>query len=188
MTSVLTLEQGARLVKLARSSIARQLGVFVPGNQEELDDPLLRQACGCFVTLKRSGRLRGCIGNLEPAGPLAEAVAHNAVSAALHDYRFQPLTAEELDKIHIDVSVLTSAVPLEYRDAADLLTKLCPGRDGVILQMGDRRATFLPQVWEQLPNPEHFLEHLCLKAGLEKTAWRTNHPQIFVYQAVSFAE
>ncbi len=95
---------------------------------------------------------------------------------------------DELDEIHIDISILGPAVLLEYSDADDLLAKLHPGIDGVILSAGNTRATFLPQVWQQLPRSEDFLGHLCRKAGLSDTAWRDSHPVIRIYRVQSFEE
>lgn len=187
MTMELTMDHGVRLLQLARETIGRRLGV-AGVNEAGLGDEALRQSVGTFVTLKSEGQLRGCIGNLEAVETLVESVARNALSAAFHDHRFPPLTAEEWPHIHIDISVLTPAGKLEYRDADELVERLRPGIDGVILQVGAARATFLPQVWEQLPDPALFLDHLCLKAGLPKEAWRADRPAIFLYQVRSFSE
>lgn len=184
----LTPQQGERLLRLARQTIARRLGIDGGPNRVMIDDESLQQRCGCFVTLKLAGQLRGCIGNLEPVGPLAESVMRNAESAAFHDHRFAPLTPEELARVDIDISILTPAIRLEYQDGDDLCRQLRPGIDGVILQAGGARATFLPQVWEQLPDPADFLDHLCLKAGLPKSAWRGDRPEISIYQVHSFSE
>ncbi len=184
----LTKQHGAWLLTVARETIARRLGAGSGPDRVLLDDEALRQRCGCFVTLKLAGQLRGCIGNLEPVGPLVEAVMRNAESAAFHDHRFAPLTADELPRIRLEISVLTPAVRLEYRDGADLRRRLRPGIDGVILQDDGARATFLPQVWEQLPDPVDFLDHLCLKAGLPKSAWRGGGLGISIYEVRSFSE
>jgi AmmeMemoRadiSam system protein A len=188
MMKELTPEHGTRLLRLARATIARRLGADSRSDREQLDDEALQQCCGTFVTLKLAGQLRGCIGNLEPAGPLVDSVVHNAESAAFHDHRFAPLTLDELSRVRLDISILTPAVKLAYQDSADLLYRLRPGIDGVILQVGGNRATFLPQVWEQLPDSAEFLGHLCLKAGLPKTAWRHGKPEIFIYQVQCFSE
>jgi len=184
----LTPQQGARLLRVARETIARRLGVGRGPDLEQVDDEALQQRCGCFVTLKLGGQLRGCIGNLEPVGPLVESVMRNAESAAFHDHRFAPLTADELPRISLDISILTPAVRLEYRDGDDLCRRLRPGIDGVILRDDGARATFLPQVWEQLPDPADFLDHLCLKAGLPKSAWRDGRLEISIYEVRSFSE
>jgi AmmeMemoRadiSam system protein A len=186
MDDMLTAEQGAFLLRLARLAIAEKLG-----GQEKIpvaEDAALQRESGTFVTLKIAGQLRGCIGNLEPAGSIIDGIHRNALNAAFHDYRFSPLSQEERDQVHIDISILTPASPLLYSDAADLLQKIRPGIDGIILSHGSARATFLPQVWEQLPQPEQFLGHLCLKAGLPEQAWRDSHPEILVYRVQCFAE
>ena len=103
----------------------------------------------------------------------------NAINAAFHDPRISPLTAQELDKVDIEVSILTEPKPLAYRDSADLLEKLCVNEDGVIIRKGTKSATFLPQVWEQPPRPEDFLSHLCRKAGLPYDTWKKNQPRSF---------
>ena len=128
-----------------------------------------------FVTLTSGrapgGALRGCIGSLEARRPLREDVEANAVAAALHDPRFPPLTARELDDVVVEVSVLSAPAVLPAADEAELLTRLRPGVDGVILSAPGHRATFLPQVWEQLPDPADFLAHLRRKAGLPAGGW-----------------
>lgn len=186
MKSVLTEEQGRILLRLARQAIGEQLGI------EEVktlpQDPGLEVQCGTFVTLKIEGVLRGCIGNILPAGSVAEGIQRNARSAAFEDSRFAPLTLEELEKVDIEISVLSEPRSLDYSDGGDLIAKLQPGRDGVILRLGMAGATFLPQVWKQLPDPQRFLEHLCQKAGLAPTAWRDSHPEIEIYRVQSFEE
>ena len=122
-----------------------------------------------FVTLTRKGMLRGCIGALEPYQPLAEDVREHAVAAAFNDYRFPPVIPEELDEMKIEISVLTQPKRLHYDTPEELLSLLRPGIDGVTLFDGSRRATFLPQVWEKLPEKERFLQHLCQKMGRNPT-------------------
>ncbi len=182
-----TAEQGRALLRLARQTIAARLenGEAPAGAPE---DRGLEQQRAVFVTLKKQGRLRGCIGNLEPVGSLWQGVRENAINAAFNDYRFPPLTPDEFAELRIDISVLSPPAPLAYSDADDLLAKLHPGRDGVILSSGSSRATFLPQVWQQLPRPEDFLGHLCRKAGLSDTVWRDSHPSIQIYTVQSFEE
>jgi AmmeMemoRadiSam system protein B/AmmeMemoRadiSam system protein A len=189
----LTPEQGAALVKLARQTLARQFGRDIePGEARTLDtlleDHALQARCGTFVTLKMDDQLRGCIGSLSASEPLVTGVRGNAINAAFHDPRFSPLSQKELDRVHIEVSVLTEPVDLAYHDADDLLAKLRPGIDGVILKKGYASATFLPQVWEQLPRPEQFLTHLCMKAGLSGGQWRKGDLQIKIYQVQYFEE
>ncbi|HDR14856.1 MAG TPA: AmmeMemoRadiSam system protein A, partial [Desulfobacteraceae bacterium] len=117
-----------------------------------------------------------------------EGVRQNAVNAAFEDPRFPPLKKEEFDGIKIEVSVLTDPVTLEHRGGRDLLEKLQPGLDGVIIRKGGRQATFLPQVWEQLPEKETFLSHLCLKAGLPANAWSSGDLEVLTYRVQAFEE
>jgi AmmeMemoRadiSam system protein A len=133
-----------------------------PGDFEEA----FQQPAACFVTLKIKGGLRGCIGSLEAHRSMVEDVAHNADAAAFSDPRFPALREEELAGLEIDISLLTPAEEMRFTSERDLLSQLQPGIDGLILEEGYRRGTFLPSVWEQLPHPEQFLQHLKLKAGL----------------------
>lgn len=186
-----TKEQGAALVALARSTIQEKLGVPVtanPGLDKALKDTALQAKAGTFVTLTMGGELRGCIGSLEARDSIVEGVKHNALNAAFRDPRFPALTKRELDRVHIEVSVLTDPKPLAYSDADDLLKKLRPGVDGVILRQGFAAATFLPQVWDQLPDKEEFLAHLCMKAGLPHDAWRKGKLEVQTYQVQYFEE
>ena len=181
--------QGQALIALARQTISRHLGRLVPAAVDPLlAAPALQVQSGTFVTLKLHGQLRGCIGSLLATGSIVEGVRENAINAAFEDPRFPPLTVEELDAVAIEVSVLTEPQPLEYQDAADLLTRLRPGRDGLIIRKGVCSATFLPQVWEQLPDPHQFLTHLCLKAGLAADAWQREHLAVLTYQVRYFEE
>ncbi len=148
--------------------------------------PVGREKRGCFVTLTKAGRLRGCIGYLSGIKPLHEAVADNARNAALSDPRFPKVGVDELSDIRIEISVLTNPSPMEYESPEDLLEKIRPGIDGVILRKGGAQSTFLPQVWEQLPEKTSFLEHLAQKAGLAADAWKTADYQL--YQALHFEE
>lgn len=184
--NLLSPDQGRQLLQLARKTLENSL----TGNSpvQEPDDPVFRCQAATFVTLKISGDLRGCIGNLTPVGTLWDGIRENAVNAAFHDHRFPPLRAAELSHVHIDISILSPPRPLEYEDGDDLLRKLRPGKDGVILRDGWRSATFLPQVWAQLPLPEEFLDHLCQKAGLPKKSWREKILSIETYQVQCFAE
>jgi len=186
-------EKGQVLVKLARSTLMEKFGCPLPPPEADqlrsaLSDPVFQTPCGTFVTLKQQGQLRGCIGNLSVSDPLAEGVRRNAVNAAFHDPRFSPLTGLELDQVVIEVSVLTEPQRLEFSDPEDLLRKLRPNVDGVILRQGYASATFLPQVWEQLPKKEDFLGHLCLKAGLPRDAWKRSTLEVSTYQVQYFEE
>jgi uncharacterized protein len=177
------------LLELARRSIAegiagRPAGAPVP---ESLPEEV-RAEGACFVTLTMHGDLRGCIGSLEARQPLVADVKEHALDAALHDFRFPPVSEGELDSIHIEISVLTKPEPLAYGTPEDLLHKLRPGVDGVILSHGAKRATFLPQVWEQLPSAPAFLSQLCEKMGAEPDVWRRGHVHVFIYQVECFEE
>jgi len=186
---VLTNQQGQTLVRLARQQIEHHLGVTPesPVEEAELADPALQQKSGVFVTLHKRGALRGCIGSLAAVEPIVEGIRRNALNAAFQDYRFKDLTAAELPDLHVEVSVLTEPKPLAYHNADELLHLLRPGIDGVILNgPGGASATFLPQVWQQLPVPEQFLGHLCRKAGLAESAWRSGSLDISTYQVQSF--
>lgn len=186
MADRLTNRQGQMLLKLARKVLEQKLkrGTL----PDKPDDAVFSAKAATFVTLKIAGKLRGCIGTLEAVDPLWESVCRNTINAAFYDYRFSPLTREELSIVRLDVSILSQAKPLEYEEAAGLAAKLRPGIDGVILREGVRSATFLPQVWQQLPTPEQFLGHLCLKAGLPQDAWRQGRVEIHTYQVQDFAE
>lgn len=163
-TELAQIELGDALLGLARAAIAHHLGrgprPLVP------DDARLRARGATFVTLTEDGELRGCIGSLRRSRPLGEDVIANAVAAASEDPRFEPLQADELDKVGVEVSLLSDPEYLEFADEDALLAQLRPHEDGLILFSGCRSATFLPQVWEQLPAPRDFLAALKRKAGL----------------------
>ena len=165
---------GARLTAIARAAIAGRFGVAmpVPG-----DDDFLRRPGASFVTLTLDGRLRGCIGSLAAHRPLGEDVRHNALAAAFADTRFAPLAAHEYDAVRIEVSLLSPATAILFGSEADLLARLRPRVDGIIFAHEGRRATFLPQVWESLPEPREFLAQLKAKAGLARDFWA---PQVQV--------
>jgi AmmeMemoRadiSam system protein A len=174
------------LLELARKSLEQKIQKGT--DLKTPKDPALSEKAAAFVTLKIGGVLRGCIGNLEPVGALWEGVRDNAINAAFHDHRFSPLSPEELSTVHLDISILSQPKPLEYEDAEDLLAKLRPGIDGVILRDGSRSATFLPQVWQQLTSAEQFLGHLCRKAGLPQEIWKDRKLEIHTYQVQCFEE
>jgi AmmeMemoRadiSam system protein A len=181
----LSREQGKKLVVLAGTVI----GFYLDGREKRPArpvDPVFSEKMATFVTLKLSGKLRGCIGRLEPVTTLWEDVSENAINAAFHDFRFSPLNREEFKKIMVEVSVLSSPVLVDYGDPMDLVKKLRPGIDGVILTDGGKRATFLPQVWEQLSSPEQFLEQLCRKAGTDPLAFQKKVLEIKTYSVQSF--
>jgi AmmeMemoRadiSam system protein A len=165
--------QGGLLLSLARRSIAEGLGrgaAPAPPRADEWPAPLLEPAAS-FVTLKRLGLLRGCRGLLEPVRPLAHDVWLNAWSSAFDDPRFPPVAPDELSDLDIGISVLSALEPLQSRTEQELLGQVEPGRHGLVLALGPRRATFLPQVWESLPQPAQFLSELRAKAGLPRDFW-----------------
>lgn len=186
--STLTGEERNILLKLARSAIEANLIKGSKVKRPEEISSTLKEKRGCFVTLHKNGVLRGCIGIIEPIKPLVSAVEENALNAAFRDPRFPPLKKDELSAIDIEISVLTIPKVLEHKDYEDLKKKLKPYVHGVIVSRGYLGATFLPQVWEQLPDKEVFLEHLCQKGGMEKTAWKNKETVIKVYEAEYFSE
>lgn len=185
--------QGEVLVRLARHTIMKKLGKKVPKEEatsleQALTDDDFSATRGTFVTLKKHGNLRGCIGSLTADEPVVDGIRHNALNAAFNDPRFPVLSPRELDQIEIEVSILTDPRPLDFKNGADLTAKLRPHVDGVIIKKGYNRATFLPQVWEQLPRPEDFLSHLCSKAGLSSNAWQDTGLEVQIYQVQYFEE
>ncbi|MEJ2618901.1 MAG: AmmeMemoRadiSam system protein A [Candidatus Thiodiazotropha sp.] len=140
-----------------------------------------------FVTLKIANQLRGCIGHLEAVQPLVSDVAENAYAAAFRDPRFPPVSVLERDQIEIHLSLLTPSIAIEFDSEADLLSKIRPGKDGLIMIEGYRRGTFLPSVWESLPNPKDFVDQLKLKAGLPSNYW-SNSLEVMRYESESIPE
>jgi AmmeMemoRadiSam system protein A len=191
--SELTPGQGHALVELARHTLMAHFNRKLPDTHKtdleaRLRDAALHVHSGTFVTLKIGGQLRGCIGSLVGREPLVEGVRSNVINAAFHDPRFRRLTNKELDRVSIEVSVLTAPQPLAYSDPEDLIAKLRPGIDGVTIRKGEAGSTFLPQVWEQLPDHESFLSHLCKKAGLPADAWHSGDLDVEIYQVQYFQE
>lgn len=183
-------QQGEILVRLARQTIADLLGLEIkePLLPEMLNAPVFKAKRGVFVTLKKKGQLRGCIGTLTASEPLIDGIRHQAENAAFADSRFSRLEAAELAEIEIEISILSEPSPLAFSGPEDLVAKLRPHIDGVILSYGRHQATFLPQVWDQLPNPEDFLSHLAMKAGLLRESWRNDDIAIAIYQVQHFGE
>ena len=161
-------ERGKVLLAIARAAISRALHVSRTADESA---PWLNEPGACFVTLTQNGELRGCIGSLEAHQPLLNDVKSNAVSAALRDPRFAPLSAKELAITAIEVSLLTPPQTMSFYDEADALAQLRPGVDGVVFEYGNYRSTFLPQVWEDLPQPREFFAQLKRKAGLPGDFW-----------------
>ena len=159
---------GLTLLTIARNAIGRR---FAQEARSIVPHPELSHPGATFVTLTQNGQLRGCIGSLEAYRPLATDVAENAVAAAFRDPRFAPLASDELARTRVEVSLLEAPEAMVFTDEADAIASLCPGIDGLILTHGSRRSTFLPQVWESLPDPRQFMTQLKLKAGLPADFW-----------------
>ncbi len=185
----LTPDEQKTLLALARQALeAGVAGKPVnPPDPASLTPGLSRDGAS-FVTLTIGGQLRGCIGALEAYQPLAADVAEHAVAAALEDPRFPPVRPDELPRINIEISRLTTPEALEYNGPEDLLSLLRPHIDGVIVRDGFRRATFLPQVWEKIPDPSEFMDNLCYKMGADPGLWRHKHLALQVYQVEEFHE
>lgn len=189
MSNPLTAEEKRILLKLAREAMEYGVkGGSLPSLDQNLLTPNLSQQGASFVTLTINTELRGCIGALEAYQSLADDVREHAIAAALEDPRFPPVEPFELSRIKLEISRLTDPYALEYSSADDLIKKLRPHVDGVILKNGHRRATFLPQVWEKIPDPVEFLEHLCRKMGLNENAWRSIPMEVWIYQVEEFQE
>ncbi|MBN1832836.1 MAG: AmmeMemoRadiSam system protein A [Deltaproteobacteria bacterium] len=188
-TDKLTEEEGKYLLSVARQTIEERLKGHEEKEQPEaFQSPKFQGKRGTFVTLTENGALRGCIGHIVPQKSMIEGIRENAINAAFRDPRFPPLSEAEWKKVRVEISILTDPTPLDYTDAVDLLNRLRPGIDGLIIKKGFNQATFLPQVWEQLPDKKEFLRHLCLKAGLDRNAWKDDKLEVLVYQVQAFEE
>jgi AmmeMemoRadiSam system protein A len=185
-----TLNEKRWLLALARQSIFHYLK-----SQQDLKEiasefpSAFTEKRGSFVTLTlKEGGLRGCIGNIEPVYPVYEGVMKNALNAAFRDPRFFPLAENEFSETSIEVSVLSEPQNLDYKSGDELIQKINPGKDGVIISKGGCAATFLPQVWEQIKNPEDFLAHLCVKCSLQPDEWKKGDLNVDIYSVDSFDE
>jgi uncharacterized protein len=177
------------LLSLARRTIESRLhNTELPVINHASLSQVLQEEGASFVTLTIHGYLRGCVGALEPYQNLAEDVREHAIAAAFEDYRFPPLQSHEIDDIVIEISYLTRPKKLEYHSPENLLTLLQPHIDGVVLKDGNRRSTFLPQVWEKISEPEDFLDQLCMKMGSSPDTWRRKLLEVFTYQVEEFKE
>ncbi|MBI4772332.1 MAG: AmmeMemoRadiSam system protein A [Chloroflexi bacterium] len=189
MTDLLSPDEKRLLLRLAREAITLSLHREAPPPLDLATlPPRLRESGASFVTLTLYRALRGCVGTIEARFPLAEDVRQHAIAAAYYDYRFPPLRPDELEGLVVEVSVLTPPAPLTYRTPEELLSALCPGVDGVVLSDGLRRATYLPQVWDKVPEGEIFLTMLCEKMGAPGDAWRSGKLQVQTYQVEKFIE
>jgi AmmeMemoRadiSam system protein A len=182
-------DERKQLTGLARQTLTEVVttGKFPKVDETKFPKKFLDNS-GCFVTLTKGGQLRGCIGHIIAQEPLYKAIMDNAKSAALDDHRFPPVSAAELKEIAIEVSVLTAPEPLAFNSPEDLLAKLQPHKDGVVLQVQGRGATYLPQVWAMLPDKVMFLNTLAEKAGCAADAWRQPGARVFIYHVEAFHE
>lgn len=182
-------ERGALLLRIARQAIESALGRDPAGVE---DPPWLNAPGASFVTLRQRGELRGCIGTLEARRTLAKDVAANAVNAAFRDPRFSPLQEADLESTEMEVSVLSPMEPMVFQSEEDAIARLRPRVDGVVLEYRGQRGTFLPQVWEELPDARDFLAHLKRKAGLPADFWspeiRLYHYTVAKYRESDYAE
>jgi len=185
----LTADDGQYLLDLARKTLVEAVtNKRVPKVDQSTVPERLRERGACFVTLNKDDQLRGCIGHIFACRELYLSVMENAVQAALADRRFQPVEADELNDIEIEVSVLTTPKCVEFNSPEDLLAKLRPGTDGVVFGIRGRRSTYLPQVWEQIQDKEEFLTGLAKKADLEPNAWKDPDAAFLTYQVQAFHE
>ena len=176
-------EAGSTLLGIARAAIESKLF----GSAQTFDGPWLRQMGASFITLTRDGALRGCIGSLQALRPLGGDVAENAIGAAFRDPRFPPVTAAEWPSVRVEVSLLSTPKPLRFADEADLFSQLSVGEDGIILEADGRRGTFLPQVWETIPDKHLFMRELARKAGLADDV-RLGRCRIWRYRVTKWKE
>lgn len=176
------------LLKLARQSVTATVNQQSFIAADLLSHPkALQQHAACFVTLTQFNQLRGCIGSLEAYQPLIYDVIDNAQSAASRDPRFAPVTENELANIHIEISVLSPIEPIHFNSEDDLLLQIKPFADGLVIQDGAYRSTFLPLVWDKIPDKKHFLQELKIKAGLPSNHW-SNTLKVSRYHTIIFAE
>jgi AmmeMemoRadiSam system protein A len=174
---------------VARKTIQQELFKDKTATQgDEPDSPKFAERRGTFVTLTINDNLRGCIGHIIPQETLLEGIKENAINAAFKDPRFNPLSKKEWDNVKIEISILTDPKPLEYTDGDDLLKKIRPNIDGVIIKKGYYQATFLPQVWDPISDKKEFFTHLCLKAGMDGNEWKKGKLEVYTYQVQAFEE
>ncbi len=179
---------GLELLRLARGSIEHGIRFDEPSPIDDAGLPAeLAGPAATFTTLRQEGELRGCCGSLEALRPLAVDVAHSAFRAAFRDPRFAPLGEGELARIRLEVAVLSPLEPVVVSDEADLIDQLRPGVDGLVMQAGRRRATFLPKVWESFPEPQRFIAALKVKCGLLDDDW-PEHLEFQRYRTTAYAE
>lgn len=183
---LLSESEGNLLIQIARDNIKSVLESGKKLDKNSYKQPFLQNNGAVFVTLEKHGELRGCIGSLEAYRPLIIDLLEHSYNAAFRDPRFNPVAKNELSDLSVEVSVLAPREKIEYSDFEDLKTKIVPNEDGIYLTEGFNSATFLPQVWEQLPDFESFFAHLCLKAGLSHDSMQTSKPKIERYKVQKF--
>ncbi len=189
MDDSLTPEESALLLELAREALRIGVdGEMLPDLDLAELPPKFVEHGASFVTLTKNQELRGCIGSLEARQPLVEDVRAHAVAAALDDYRFPPVQSIEVPQIKIEISRLTTPKRIHYRNLEELSNIIQPGIDGVVMRRGIQRATFLPQVWEKVPELELFLSMLCRKMGVSADCWKLENLEIFTYQVEKYSE
>jgi AmmeMemoRadiSam system protein A len=187
MSALLSIHEKKCLLDLAWQSLEEAVaaGDLSPWSPEGFPSRLLENGA-TFITLYYNGKLRGCVGAVEARRPLAEDVRGNTVAAAFHDPRFSRVQAPELEGITIAISILSPLQELVYSDADDLIGQIRPRVDGILINQGEQRATFLPKVWEKIPEPPRFLSVLCEKMGVPEDTWQTERLRVFVYQTDDF--
>jgi len=189
MNNSISNESKKELLHLARETIKlKSKRIWLSKEQIENLSEEIKSNGGGFVTLHKYGELRGCIGYILPEYPIYQTIIENAYNAAYSDYRFPPVNKEELSDLIIEISILTPPVKIVYKDYSDLYNLIIPNKDGVIIKKGFNSATFLPQVWEQLPDFEDFFSSLCRKALLNAQEWKKNSLTIETYKAIVFSE
>jgi AmmeMemoRadiSam system protein B/AmmeMemoRadiSam system protein A len=187
----LTREEQKELLKLARQTIEEYLeeGKLSGPDSETIEkNPIWRLPRGVFVTLKKEGHLRGCIGEMMSQKPIYQGIMSCAIKSATKDIRFKPVTRQELDSLAVSISVLEFPRQVKVKDPMDFSKVLRPGKDGVIMAYKGRQSTYLPQVWEELPDPVQFLSNLCLKQGSPANCWQSKETVLYRYGAYEFGE
>ncbi|HNZ25929.1 MAG TPA: AmmeMemoRadiSam system protein A [Spirochaetota bacterium] len=189
MNNTISNESKKYLLHLARETIkTKSRKIWLSKKEIEDLSKDLKSNGGGFVTLHKNGKLRGCIGYIAPEFPIYQTVIENAYNAAYSDYRFNPLSPEEINDVCIEISILTPPKKVEYENYKELYNLIVPYKDGVIIKKGMNSATFLPQVWEQLPNFDDFFSNLCMKAMIDPQEWKKNNLSIETYTAIVFSE
>ncbi|MGC8880739.1 MAG: AmmeMemoRadiSam system protein A [Minisyncoccia bacterium] len=180
----MTKKEKQYLLNLSRRTLEKYLKEksILAVDEDSLSFPILKEKKGIFITLLKNNKLRGCIGNLRGDKPVYQAIIENTLAAALFDPRFSPLEENELKDLKIEISLLSELKPLPYTQEKELLKYLKKKKPGIVIKKNLKEATFLPQVWKELKDPEEFLSQVCLKAGLSAEAWKKRGIEIFEYE------